>query len=60
MSKKNAVGQGGGLFNFPDRDVEKPCEECSIIGFSSGLEFTDGTEAPVSKGMWLHHVRFNY
>ncbi|KAE9980530.1 hypothetical protein EG328_000266 [Venturia inaequalis] len=56
MSNKNGVGQGGGIFNFPDSNVEKPCEACTIVGMQAGLEFPDGTEAPISKGMWLHHI----
>jgi hypothetical protein len=56
MGKKNVVGVGGGLINYPDLDIEKPCETCTIVGMSSGLEFADGSEASINKGIWLHHV----
>jgi hypothetical protein len=56
MASKNVVGEGGGLFNYPEKNVDKPCEACTIVGMQAGLEYPDGTEASINKGMWLHHI----
>jgi hypothetical protein len=38
MGHKNALGEGGALWNYPDKQIEKPCEECIIVGMNAGLE----------------------
>jgi hypothetical protein len=39
----------------------RPCTgDCTILGMSSALEYTDGTNANIDSGLWLHHlVMFN-
>jgi hypothetical protein len=45
-----------GMLSEPIKDVEKPCEDCYITRMQAGLEYTDGSDANISKGMWLHHM----
>ncbi|QDS77875.1 hypothetical protein FKW77_000329 [Venturia effusa] len=46
----------GMLENYPELDFDKPCSgDCTIIGMRQGLEYPDGTEANVDRGLWLHH-----
>jgi len=60
MKSTNMLGEEGALWNYADTVVEKPCDECTIIGISAGLEYPDGKNANVDTGMWLHHfVLFN-
>lgn len=59
MKYKNVLGEEGALWNYGDNKADKPCEECVIVGMNAGLEYTDGTNANIDTGMWLHHVR-NY
>jgi len=54
--RKNIVGEQGTLYNWPDLNVAKPCDDCVLVGISAGLEFPNGTEATTSKGYWLHHM----
>jgi hypothetical protein len=56
MGKKNIVGEEGSLWNYPDTRIEKPCEECVIVGMNAGLEYPDGKNANIDTGMWMHHV----
>lgn len=56
MGHKNALGEGGALWNYPDKQIEKPCEECVIVGMNAGLEYPDGKNANIDSNMWLHHV----
>jgi len=51
----------GVLFNFPDLQVERPCQgNCILLGMNADLEYADGTNANIGNGMWLHHmVLFN-
>jgi hypothetical protein len=58
MSKKSVVGESGVLYNYPDLKIEKPCEECILLGINAGLEYPNGSDANVATGMWLHHVRY--
>jgi hypothetical protein len=60
MMKFNSHGEPGMLDGYPDRNVEKPCESCMIIGMTVGLEYPDGKEANTDTDMWLHHVRSIY
>jgi hypothetical protein len=46
----------GMLWNYPDRKVEKPCVECTILKQWAGLEFPNGTDANIDSGLWLHHM----
>jgi hypothetical protein len=46
----------GMLWNYPDRDVEKPCNECTILKQWAGLEYPNGSEANIDTGLWLHHM----
>jgi hypothetical protein len=56
MGVKNFLGEEGALWNFPDTVVEKPCDQCTIVGMNAGLEFPDGKNANIDNGLWLHHV----
>lgn len=56
MMKKNSHGELGMLSNYPDKNVEKPCESCKIIGLTIGLEYADGKEANTDTDAWLHHM----
>lgn len=56
MGQKNIMGEGGALWNYPDRNIEKPCEECIIVGMNAGLEYPDGRNANIDSNQWLHHV----
>jgi hypothetical protein len=56
MGKKNIVGEEGSLWNYPDNRIEKPCDECVIVGMNAGLEYADGRNANIDSGMWMHHV----
>lgn len=47
MKVKNILGEGGALWNYPDSFVEKPCEECVIVGMNAGLEYPDGKDANI-------------
>lgn len=49
MMKKNGLGEGGSLWNYPDTSITKPCEKCVIIGMTAGLEYTDGRSANIGK-----------
>ena len=59
MMKKSVMGESGSLWNCGDDQIEKPCEECTIIGLTAGLEYPNGTNANVDTGMWMHHVSLN-
>jgi hypothetical protein len=50
------ASKGGMVWNNPDMSVEKPCQDCMIIGMNAGLEYPNGTNANIDSGMWLHHV----
>ncbi|KAK3312677.1 hypothetical protein B0H66DRAFT_537761 [Apodospora peruviana] len=45
-----------GMQGFPDRDVLMPCRECLITGFTTDLQWEDGSTANANKGVWLHHT----
>ena len=47
------MGESGTLYNYPDLKVEKPCDECVIIGMNAGLEFPNGTDANTANGLCL-------
>lgn len=51
------MGDNGTLWNYPDINVEKPCDgDCVILGMEAGLEYADGKTANINTGMWLHHM----
>lgn len=44
-----------------DYEVEKPCEDCYIVGIEPNLVLADGTAANFNNGTMLHHVvNLNY
>ena len=53
MNRKNGLGEGGSLWNYPDTDIAKPCDKCTIIGLNAGLEYTDGRNANIDTQAWL-------
>ena len=53
------MGEPGMLWNWPDNGIDKPCTNCMVFGMDTGLEYTDGTNANIDTGMWLHHVRIS-
>lgn len=58
MEKTSMLGEEGALWNYPDTEVPKPAEDFTIFGWQAGLEYTNGTDANIDSGMWLHHVSF--
>jgi hypothetical protein len=36
-------------------NAKSPCKDCYVTGMSVTLKWTDGREAQVSDGVWLHH-----
>jgi hypothetical protein len=57
MSIKNMGGEYGMLYNYPLKDIERPCNgKCTITGITAGLEYPNGTDANISNGLWLHHT----
>jgi len=44
------------LWNYPDLNIPKPCNECTIVRQWAGLEYPDGKNANIDTGMWLHHM----
>ena len=56
MMTKSVMGEGGALWNCGDAQIEKPCDECTLIGMVAGLEYPDGKNANIDTGLWLHHV----
>lgn len=52
MKTKNILGEEGALWNYADPSLEKPCEECTVIGINAGLEYPDGTNANIDTGLW--------
>jgi hypothetical protein len=56
MMKKSIMNEGGALWNCGDAEIEKPCEECTLLGLVAGLEYPNGTNANIDTGMWMHHV----
>lgn len=56
MMKKSIMGEGGALWNCGDAEIEKPCEECTLLGLVAGLEYPNGTNANIDTGMWMHHM----
>jgi hypothetical protein len=46
--------------NKPNPSVDKPCQNCMILGMNAGLEYPEGPDANTDTLMWLHHmVMFN-
>jgi hypothetical protein len=56
MNKTSITGEAGMLWNYPDLNIPKPCNECTIVEQWAGLEFADGRNANIDSGMWLHHM----
>jgi hypothetical protein len=50
------MGESGVLYNYPDVKVEKPCQQCILVGLNADLEYVNGTQATTAQGLWLHHV----
>jgi len=50
------TGEPGILWNYPHRNIQKPCNECVILKQWAGLEYPDGSVANVNNGLWLHHM----
>jgi hypothetical protein len=56
-TRKNFVGESGTLFNYPELNVERPCQgNCVLLSMEADLEYADGSNANTANGMWLHHV----
>jgi hypothetical protein len=52
-TRKNDFGEMGSLYNYPDTEIERPCEDdCILLGITAGLEYPNGTSADISNGMW--------
>lgn len=42
--------------NRPNPSIDKPCQDCMILGMNAGLEYQNGADANTDTLMWLHHV----
>lgn len=51
-------GHGGGGHNVVKGDLEKPCENCQIVGMVPDLREADGSRANFDTESMLHHVVF--
>jgi hypothetical protein len=49
----------GMLWNYPDTNIQKPCNDCMITGILADYEYLNGTSANIDSGQWLHHVSFS-
>jgi hypothetical protein len=49
----------GMLWNYPDTNIQKPCNDCMITGIVADYEYLNGTSANIDSGQWLHHVSFS-
>ncbi|KAF2665461.1 hypothetical protein BT63DRAFT_417021 [Microthyrium microscopicum] len=57
---KSAMDEYGMLANYVERNIEKPCVRCTLLGMTAGLEYENGKNANIDTGLWLHHmVMFN-
>jgi hypothetical protein len=54
MNKTSLSGERGMLDNYPDMDISKPCDECTILRQVASLEYPDGSNANIDTGRWLH------
>ncbi|KAF2671815.1 hypothetical protein BT63DRAFT_452322 [Microthyrium microscopicum] len=46
----------GMLWNYPDTNIQKPCDDCMITGIVAEYEYLNGTKANIDSGQWLHHI----
>jgi hypothetical protein len=54
MMKTNPTGERGMLWNYPDLQIERPCNgECTILRQLAGLEYANGSIANIDSGMWF-------
>lgn len=53
-----SMGHHGGGGNVGRVDLEKPCEDCSLVGMIPELREADGSRANFDTGAMLHHVVF--
>jgi hypothetical protein len=56
MPMLGATLENGMIWNQPATNVTKPCEDCFITSIQAGLEYSDGANANINNGMWLHHM----
>jgi hypothetical protein len=61
MNRQNSFSKHWGMLeSYYDINVEKPCTDCNILRQQGGLEYTNGDNANIDTGLWLHHmVHFN-
>src|SRR5689334_2601103 len=50
--------EDNGMTSYFEPSTPLPCADCLITFMQADLEFTDGTPATASNGMWLHHTIF--
>jgi hypothetical protein len=47
-----------GMSDTGEYDATKPCTDCMLTYMHAGLEYSNGTDANIDSGMWLHHMVF--
>jgi len=45
-----------GVLTTAKAKMKKPCSECMVTWMRAGLEYTDGSDANIGNGAWLHHM----
>lgn len=45
-----------GMVSTQMYNITMPCHDCLITGWSSDLQFLDGTSANANNKMWMHHT----
>jgi hypothetical protein len=46
----------GMLWNYPDTNIDKPCNDCMLTGITADYEDLNGKSVNVDSGAWLHHA----
>lgn len=56
FSVEPSMGHGHGGLNTSLANIEKPCEDCSVVAMSADLREADGSRANFDNQSMLHHV----
>ena len=54
MNRQNSFSKHWGMLeSYYDKEVQRPCSgDCNILRQVGGLEYTDGSNANIDKGLW--------
>ncbi|KAF1984921.1 hypothetical protein K402DRAFT_395291 [Aulographum hederae CBS 113979] len=53
---QTVISNSSGMIDTYQLGVEKPCEDCMLLGLVAGMEYADGKTANTDTGSWLHHT----